>query len=167
MGLDQLVRAAAILKGQGLRFRVLLGGAGPLADSLQDLVRRAELEEIVFFLGRVPDADLPLCYAAADCFVLPTRALECFGLIVLEAYACGTPVIGTPVGAIPELIGQVGPQWLTDGTDAAAIAQRMRAFLRKELVGDPTGLRTLAEHYRAEIGLERLSRLLLPEACIL
>jgi glycosyltransferase involved in cell wall biosynthesis len=47
----------------------------------------------VTFLGRVEDRLLPLAYAACDAFVLPTRALECFGLIALEALSAGRPVL--------------------------------------------------------------------------
>ena len=62
------------------------------------------LDKHVTFLGFVPDADLPRYYQAADVFVLPTRELEGFGLVTAEALACGTPVLGTPVGATPELL---------------------------------------------------------------
>jgi glycosyltransferase involved in cell wall biosynthesis len=163
MGLDQLVRAAAILRGRGGDFRVLIGGSGPLRDTLQRQIQESGLHGIVHLLGRISDEQLPLCYAAADCFVLPTRALECFGLIVLEAYACGTPVIGTPVGAIPELVSQQGDGWLAHGTDAQDIADRMAAFLRGELLADRSKLRAIAEQYSAEVGLRRMAGLLVPE----
>lgn len=162
MGLDDLVQAAALLRGQGFSFRLLIGGSGPLAETLRREICEARLEDTVFLLGRIPEADLPLCYAAADCFVLPTRALECFGLIILESYACGVPVIATPVGAIPELVERHGREWLAAGTDSKAIADRMGAFLRRELAADPGRPRALAEEYRAECGLESLTRLLLP-----
>src|SRR5207249_11624167 len=56
------------------------------------------------FLGFIPDETLPSYYHAADVFVLPTRELEGFGLVTVEALACGTPVLGTPVGATPEVL---------------------------------------------------------------
>ena len=91
----------------------------------------------IFLLGKISEHELPLTYAAADCFVLPTRALECFGLIVLEAFACNTPVIATPVGAIPELMGKYANQgWLCADISAPAIAERMKAFLKGELNTD-------------------------------
>ena len=91
-------------------------------ESLRQQIGRLKLTETVRLLGRVPDEDLATSYAAADCFVLPTAALECFGLIILEAYACGVPVIATPVAAIPEIVSQVSDRWLTEDTSAAAIA---------------------------------------------
>lgn len=163
MGLDQLVRAAAILRAQGFDFCVLIGGGGSLRNTLQRQIQESGLHGIVHLLGRVSEEQLPLCYAAADCFVLPTRALECFGLIVLEAYASGTPVIGTPVGAIPELVTQQGDGWLTRGTDAQDIADRMAAFLRGELHFNRSKQRAIAEQYRAEVGLRRMADVVLPE----
>jgi glycosyltransferase involved in cell wall biosynthesis len=55
----------------------------------------------VYFAGFVPDDELPLYYQAADLFVLPTRSLEGFGLITLEAFASELPVVGTPVEQHP------------------------------------------------------------------
>lgn len=162
MGLEQLIEAAEILSREGFRFRVLIGGAGQLESRLRQKVLEAELQDTVCLLGRISEAELPRCFAAADCFVLPTRALECFGLIVLEAFACGTPVIGSPVGAIPELAGLQGKEWLTTGTTSQEIAHRMAAFLRGELTADRGRLRTIAEQFSAEGGFQRLSQVLVP-----
>ncbi|MCA9049844.1 MAG: glycosyltransferase family 4 protein, partial [Planctomycetaceae bacterium] len=95
MGLDMLIHASSVLARQGFRFRVLIGGGGSLYDSLQRQVDAAGLSQVVVLLGRIPEPVIPQCYAAADCFVLPTRSRECFGLIVLEAFACNSPVIGS------------------------------------------------------------------------
>ena len=161
MGVEELVRAAKGLSDQGFRFRVLIGGAGPLELQLRRLAGELRLGEHVFVLGRIPDEELPLCFAAADCFVLPTRALECFGLVILEAYACGTPVIATPVGAIPELVGQHGREWLAAGIESRDIAERMAAFLRRDLAAGRSLLRQIAERYRSEAGLAALSQVVL------
>ena len=85
MGLDTLVDAAGRLAGQGRAFHLVIGGDGPQRASLEAQAAAAGLGDRVAFLGRIPDAELVNCLAAADCFVLPTRALECFGLIVLES----------------------------------------------------------------------------------
>ncbi len=63
----------------------------------------------VIFPGYVPDADLPELYSGADVFVLPSLE-EGFGLPVLEAMACGTPVILSKAGALPEVAGEAGLQ---------------------------------------------------------
>jgi glycosyltransferase involved in cell wall biosynthesis len=79
----------------------------------------------VRFLGRVPEEELASLYGAADLFVLPTVAYEGFGMATVEALACGTPVVGTPVGATPELLrpleGGLVAASATPGDLAAAI----------------------------------------------
>ena len=104
MGLDTLLAAMVRLGAPVARASVLIGGAGSLREALERQVGQLGLDKHVTFLGFVPDAELPRYYQAADVFVLPTRELEGFGLVTVEALACGTPVLGTPVGATPELL---------------------------------------------------------------
>jgi glycosyltransferase involved in cell wall biosynthesis len=159
MGLEQLLEAARQLVQRGYAFRLLIGGAGSLRAKLAELLPEMGLQRHVFLLGRIPHAELPACFAAADCVVLPSRALECFGLTILESYAAGTPVIGTPVGAIPELIRNVGQEWLTRGTDSRDLAERMAAFLEGALTWDAATLRGFAEGWDIGAGVCKLTRL--------
>jgi glycosyltransferase involved in cell wall biosynthesis len=121
MGIDLLIRAAAEVPG----LQVVVGGDGPLRAELEALA--ASLKVPAKFLGYVRDQDLPALYRSADLFVLPTRALEGFGLVAIEAMACGTPAMGTPVGAIPEVLGPL--KLLFDDTTPQAIAGGIRRFL--------------------------------------
>lgn len=161
MGLDRLIEAAVILQKNNYEFDLLIGGAGPLEPQLRQLITDNRLTDNVFLLGPIPDDQLVKAYAAADCFVLPTRALECFGLIVLEAHACGTPVIATPVGSIPEVIGAGNEDWLCNDTSAEAIAEKMQALLDRRLSCDPQALRRHAEEYEAARMQERLTEVVL------
>jgi glycosyltransferase involved in cell wall biosynthesis len=161
MGLETLIDSVALLVRQGHDFRLIIGGGGSLKETLAEQIAAKGLQRHVFLLGRILDEHLPICFAAADCFVLPTSSLECFGLIILEAYACGTPVIATPVGAIPELVRQFGPEWLTEGTSEEQIAERMAKFLRGELVWDAHTLREFARGYDVQTGWQRLETLVL------
>ena len=74
MGLEQLIEAAKILRARNEPFRLMIGGSGSLESRLQQLVHDAGLKSSVFLLGRLSDEDLPRSFAAADCFVLPTRS---------------------------------------------------------------------------------------------
>ena len=97
-------------------------------------------------LGLVSDDVLPIMYGAADAFVLPTAALEGFGLIAVEALACGTPVLATPVGAIPELLSDVEPAWLAADATGEAIASLVGRFFSGGLPRhDPLELRRFVE----------------------
>ncbi|MFO1095499.1 MAG: glycosyltransferase family 4 protein [Planctomycetaceae bacterium] len=159
MGLDTLIAAAAVVRDRGHGFRVLIGGGGSLRPTLEQQVRDCRLTEQVQFLGRVPEAHLATCYAAADCFVLPTRALECFGLIVLESFAAGTPVIASRAAAIPEIAGRQGPGWDFEPGNVPELADRLTAYLEGRLL--PTvDLRGIAREYDRPRVFERWQRLL-------
>lgn len=86
---------------------VVAGGKGWFYQTIFERVEALGLTERVFFPGYVPQAELPLWYNAASLFVYPSR-FEGFGLPVLEAMACGTPVITSNVSALPEVAGDAG-----------------------------------------------------------
>ncbi len=91
------------------QYPLVLGGTLPKTDTpfFPDPLRTARelgIDEYVLTPGWIAEADLPLVYAAADVFVYPSR-YEGFGLPVLEAMACGTPVVTTNAASIPELAG--------------------------------------------------------------
>ncbi|MBI4400203.1 MAG: glycosyltransferase family 4 protein [Nitrospirae bacterium] len=131
MGLENLLRALASLREDLHGALVLIGGEGPLQTGLERLIQSLGLGEQVRLLGFVPESELPRYYQAADLVLMPTHQLEGFGLVTVEALACGTPVLGTPVGAIPEVLARVDPELVTDGTDAAALAAALRRILRR------------------------------------
>jgi glycosyltransferase involved in cell wall biosynthesis len=81
---------------------VMIAGSGPLKEELAQ--RAADIADNVRFLGYVPDTDLPLAFRAADFSMVPSVALEGFGLIVAESLAAGTPVLVTDVGGLPETL---------------------------------------------------------------
>ena len=161
MGLDTLIDAVGQLAASGRAFRLVIGGEGPCRADLEARATARGLADRIAFLGRVPDEALADCFAAADCFVLPTRALECFGLIVLESFACGVPVIGVPVGSIPEVMGPGLTRWIADDNRAPALARRMDGFLAGELTADPAALRARAIEYAFETVASRHEEVLL------
>jgi glycosyltransferase involved in cell wall biosynthesis len=104
MGLENLVQAMASVVQRHPQALLLIGGRGPLQGELERAIVARGLGENVRLLGYVADEALPMYYRAADLFVLPTAALEGFGLATLEALACGTPVLGTPVGGTVDIL---------------------------------------------------------------
>ena len=157
MGIDLLIKAAAEVPG----LQVVIGGDGPLRQELQALA--ASLKVPATFLGYVKDEDHPSLYRAADLFVLPTRALEGFGLVAIEAMACGTPAMGTPVGAIPEVLGPL--KLLFEDTTSQAIAAGIRRFLaeRDGSLGERCRAH-VAAHYDWSTVIERVERVLVEVA---
>ena len=122
MGLEELLHACRLLLDRGRPLLLGLAGSGMLERPLRALAERLDLGESVRFFGRVPDDDLPALYGAADLFVLPTVAYEGFGMSTIEALGCGTPVVGTPVGATPELLLPIVPELLAASASAADLA---------------------------------------------
>jgi glycosyltransferase involved in cell wall biosynthesis len=166
MGLEQLIAASRLLADDGFEFRVVLGGSGSLKPLLEQQIAVHNLGGRVSLIGRVPEEDLQSCFAAADCFVLPTRELECFGIIILEAYASGTPVIGTPVAAIGELIGGLDDRWITDGIEPPDLAARMAGFLNGELSCDASTLTSYAGTWDREPITRKLEQICVSGAAV-
>lgn len=133
MGLENLLLASAELRAQGLQFSIMIGGKGSMTDKLTSLCSQLQLDDTVSFMGFVPEEALPDAYGACDASIVPTTALECFGIIVLESLACGRPTLVTPIGALPELVASVEPRWIAGGTRSQDLAALLGAFLRGDL----------------------------------
>jgi glycosyltransferase involved in cell wall biosynthesis len=124
MGLENLLVAAELLNDvDDLRVAVAGGGRGIELSGLRD---RLGLAGRVDLIGRISDEDLARWHRAADLFVLPTLAYEGFGLATAEALASGTPVVGTPVGATPELLEPLEPRLIARGAEPADLADAIR-----------------------------------------
>jgi glycosyltransferase involved in cell wall biosynthesis len=136
MGLDRLLEAMARLRYFHPNAHLVVAGTGSRADELRRHATTLGIDDRVDFVGFVDDTRLAAYYQAADAFVLPTRELEGFGLVTVEALACGTPVLGTPVGATPELLRPLEPSLLFRDASVAGIADGIDAFLRG-FAGDP------------------------------
>jgi glycosyltransferase involved in cell wall biosynthesis len=133
MGLDKLLSAIAQIKPHLPDVWLAVAGKGPLRASLEQQTTELELSDHVKFLGYLPDELLPVAYQAADLTVIPSQSLEGFGLVLLESLACGTPVLCTPVGGMPEILEQFSPQLITDSSEVEAIATRLAEFLTGQL----------------------------------
>ncbi|NQT21650.1 MAG: glycosyltransferase family 4 protein [Planctomycetes bacterium] len=131
MGLDNLIDAMPAIREEFPACLLLIGGRGSLDDTLRTQAAEAGLDDAVQFLGYIDENDLPTYYRAADAFVLPTRALEGFGMVTLEALACGTPAIVTPACAAPEVLEPFDPSLIAAGVEPAHIADAIIKFLNR------------------------------------
>ena len=127
MGLSNLIAALKDVTEKYPDVYLVLGGEGPLKKHLRSLTERFGLKDYIRFEGFIADEKLPQYYQAADIFVLPTKELEGFGLVTVEALASGLPVIGTPVGGTKEILEQFDSSFLCKGTDAESIAELIMA----------------------------------------
>jgi glycosyltransferase involved in cell wall biosynthesis len=131
MGLEHLIAAMQELGEDGRDCLLLIGGEGPLRSTLERQIREQGLADRVTLLGFILEENLPKYYQAADLVLMPTYELEGFGLVTVEALACGTPVLGTPVAAIPEVLARLDPELVAEGTDSRSLAAAMRNILRR------------------------------------
>src|SRR5438105_14076750 len=118
MGLDILVEAWAIVVRAHQDAVLALVGDGESRGSLERMALQLGLSDNIRFLGKVDDRELVHWYRAADVSVIPSVALEGFGLVILESLACGTPVIGTDVGGIPEALRPLAPTLIVPPNNA-------------------------------------------------
>ncbi len=130
MGLEDLIDAVKLLKQRVPDVLLLIAGKGRLQEELQTRINEAGLDDNVKLLGFVPDQHLAALYRAATISVVPTVALEGFGLITVESLASGTPVLVTPVGGLPEAVAGLSPDLVLPATGAAAIAEGLAGSAR-------------------------------------
>ncbi len=131
MGLEDLIDAMALLKARrgSADAMLLIAGKGRIADELQARIVEKGLEHDVKLLGFVPDDRLAELYRAATLSVVPTVALEGFGLITAESLAAGTPVLVTPVGGLPEAVAGLSKDLVLRSPGAQAISDGLESAL--------------------------------------
>lgn len=131
---------------------LVVAGTGSLRGELENRAAALQLTRRVHFLGRVADDLLPEVYRAVDLTLVPSIALEGFGLIILESMACGTPVIGTSVGGIPEAMGPFAQEWcVRDPNDIDMFSRLIRRGIE-----DPPQVESL-RGYAEENSLSRMA----------
>jgi glycosyltransferase involved in cell wall biosynthesis len=132
-GTHQALEALA-LEGERLHgARLLVVGDGAERGSLERLASELGVTERVMFVGAQTPERMPLYIAAADALLLPTELNEALPLILLQAMACGLPVVASRTGAIPDVIDRPGESGLlVPPGEARALADAASALYRDE-----------------------------------
>lgn len=130
MGLTELILALTQIEAVVPEVLLCIAGRGLLLEKLQRQVKESGLEQHVKFLGFVPDEKLPLLYRAADLNIVPSSALEGFGLVAAEALAAGTPSLVTRVGGLPEVVSQLSEDLIFASPRNEDLAERIISSLR-------------------------------------
>jgi glycosyltransferase involved in cell wall biosynthesis len=125
-GFDVLIEAMQHIDAQ-----LILGGDGPLKVELQQQVERLDISHKVFFTGSIPETDLAAYFNACDVFCLPSvEQSEAFGLVQLEAMACGKPVVCTQLNNGVNVVNQAGITGLAvPARNATALAKALNSLL--------------------------------------
>lgn len=122
MGLENLIQAIPFLQEKGVSVLLFIAGQGMLKEKLQTLIKELRLEDTIKLCGFISQETLLQYYQMADFFILPTVELEGFGLVTIEAMACGTPVLATPIGGTVEILKGFDQSFLFNGTSPTAMA---------------------------------------------
>jgi len=145
-GIEYLIEAMNIIvhKNGIKNIKVRIGGRGPLKSKYQDLIQRNDLNRYIDFIGYIPDNDLPSYYTEADVFVLPSIIddagdTEGLGVVFLEANACGTPVIGSKVGGIIDVITDNSNGYLVEPKNAEVLVEKILSIKTDEKLRDEMG----------------------------
>jgi glycosyltransferase involved in cell wall biosynthesis len=156
-GADLLLEAVAALPGL---WRLTICGGGPERDRLERLARQLKIADRVFFEGQIPSTQMPAYYQQLDALALPSRTLpnwkEQFGRALIEAMACGIPVVGSDSGEIPNVIGGAGLVFREN--DAAGLRRNLLELQQKpELrhrLGQQSRQRVLGHYTQAQIAAQ-------------
>ena len=144
-GVQVLLQTVAGLTGE---WQLHILGSGPMRSRLEALARQLDIAERVSFEPPIPSAQMPDFYNQLDTLVLPSLTRphwkEQFGRVLIEAMACGVPVIGSRSGEIPHVIGQAGL------TFAEGDVQELRARL-SQLMNTPALRANLARRGRERV----------------
>ncbi len=130
-GFEYLIRAMPHVLKEHENVRLKIVGSGPLESKLKSLIRELGLGDKVEIIKNVSDENLLMMYNSADLFVLPSIVdsqgnTEGLGVVLLEAMACGLPVIGSDVGGIPDII--------EDGNNGFLVKQKNSELLKNSIL---------------------------------
>jgi len=154
-GIQQFVRALPTILGDRQGLRALIGGGGELKEMVEVSLQEEALTDRVDFLGWIPHDDLPKYINRLRLLVLPSYT-EGLPNIVLEAMACGTPVLATPVGAIPDIIIDGRTGFIMENSSPDCIVANVHRALNSpelELIAE-NGKRFVEENFTYERTVE-------------
>ena len=132
-GFDQTLRAIDQLKSEGLPIRYVIGGIGEDAEYLDGIIQELNLEDTAHRIGPVSEADLPRWLNTCDVFAMPNREIngdnEGFGMVFIEAAACGKPSLAGKAGGAPSAVLDQVTGKLVNGNDVNDLAQSLKHLI--------------------------------------
>ena len=149
-GADYLLQAMKKLRnGASQPHLTIVGRIAPESRNMR-IVRELGVEDMVTFTGRIDDEELVTLYSSSEVAVVPSL-YEGFGFPAAEAMACGTPVIASRAGALPEVVGENNEAGISvPPADSEAIAKAISQLLDDELLRrkmGQAGIRRVEEHF--------------------
>jgi glycosyltransferase involved in cell wall biosynthesis len=163
-GVETLLQAVSLLSAD--RLHAVIVGDGPGAGALKLRASRMGLDRRLTWLGYVAHEQMPHVYRTMDVLAVPSRSLpgwrEQFGRVVVEALACGVPVVTSDCGELPQLVAATGGGWTFPEGDAPALALRLAQLARRpEMLAGPShdGRRAVVKQFAVKAAVARFAGL--------
>ena len=133
-GFDALIKACAVLKSEGILFKLQLAGGGPLKEELENLASDLELTDKIEFIDYISHENVPEWIKSLDVFVLPCKKdkhgdMDGIPVVLMEAMLSGVPVVSTNISGIPELVVDEVTGLLCEPNDAVSLAKKIQILL--------------------------------------
>ena len=139
-GVEYLLSAIEILRHEFVDIRLIIVGDGELKEKLTHQADGLGIRENVTFVGHVPNSELPPFYASSDLTVLPSVSrLEAFGIALLEAMACGKPVIASSIPGVRDVVEDDVTGCLIPPRDAISLAGAISKIIRNKRLAERMG----------------------------
>jgi phosphatidylinositol alpha-1,6-mannosyltransferase len=155
-----MIRAVALLISEGIQIRYVIAGIGQDADYLDGLIREHNLQDAVHRIGAVNEADLPRWLNACDVFAMPNRDIngdnEGFGMVFIEAAACGKPSLAGDAGGTGSAVLHEITGIRIDGTSVLAVSNGLRKMLMPDNSATTLGQHAL-DRVKSEFTWERVA----------
>lgn len=159
-GFDQMIRAVALLRTEGIPVRYVIAGIGEDSDYLDSLITEHHLQGIVHRIGAVNEADLPRWMNACDVFAMPNREIngdnEGFGMVFIEAAACGKPSLAGEAGGTGSAVLHNHTGLRVDGVSVEAVAAGLSSLLTQQALSLDWGQHAL-QRVKREFAWERVA----------
>jgi len=154
-GVDTVIEALPAILARAPDVGYAVAGSGPERERLEQLARRAGVADRVRFLGEVGEADLPALYNVASLYVGASRraerlGVEGFGIALVEASACGLPVVAGNSGGVPDAVRDGETGFLVAPEDAAAVSETVSRVLGDAVLArrvGAAGRRAVEQHF--------------------
>ena len=141
MGLELLLDTCSILCSRGIRFKLRIAGKGPISKHLEKQIQILNLNNYVTLVGFIPDEELCDFLSSGTIFILPSIAVEGFGLVILESLACNTPVVSFDSGGPSEVLKAISDKLLVKRMSAHSLADRLEELLNNKALYDQVNYR--------------------------
>ncbi|MAF50502.1 MAG: hypothetical protein CMH64_00250 [Nanoarchaeota archaeon] len=166
-GIKYLITALVKIKEDFPKIKLIIVGDGPEKEYLEKLTRQLNLEENIIFTGKIPNENLPRYYASADIFIGPSIIAEDgwtegMGIVFLESISSGTPVIGSDVGGISDIIKDNETGLLVEQKNSEQIANAVGKILKDKKIGEKMvkkGKKYVEENYSWDVVAERFEKI--------